>query len=220
MSNIEPGRVLLLQKELNKRGHKLKEDDDFGPLTCTAALSELGVKIEVPKLPHIPISSDSFKRSELAVLAEFFCAKNLARHSPEIVEVKKDFFGPPAKFGSGDWPHCAATVRWLCNQAGCNVPVLCPTGYTFAYVPAWHKWAVNQGFFIKNDGKVIPEAGDIVLYDWDADKSDDHIGVHLRMNGKYYVAAEGNTDGGQTKIKNRVSANILGWVRIPDGYRF
>lgn len=211
----------VLQKFLNSKGAKLVVDGDPGPLTIGATLKHLGlVSAPAPKpVPPIDVSGP-FSRSKLAAKSEDFCAHEYQRHSPEIVEVKKDFFGPPARFGSGDWPHCAATVRWLCNQVGLNMPVMCPTGATFAYVPAWHKWAASQGFLIKNNGTVLPEAGDIVLYDWDADNSDDHIGVHLRMNGKYFVAAEGNTDGGQTKIKNRLSGNILGWVRIPDGYKF
>lgn len=163
-----------------------------------------------------------FTRAKLAALAEAFCAHRYVRHSPEIVAVKSPFFGPPANFGSGDWPHCAATVRWLCNQLGVDMPVLCPAGigYSFAFVPAMHRWSKQAGFFHANDGVFKPEPGDIVFYDWDGDHSDDHVGVHLRMNGSLFQAAEGNVDGGCTGIKNRGSSVILGWCRLPDGFHF
>lgn len=216
--------IAKLQAELNKKGEHLDEDGAPGPLTSTALAKydvgfSLTLKPEAP--PKIPIESGSaFSRAKLALIAEEFCAHNYPRTAPEIMAVKEPFAGPPCSFGRGAWPHCAATVRFLSVKAGLNMPVLCPTGYSFAFVPAVHTWAKSMGFFLKNDGTNSPEAGDWVFYDWDQDHMDDHIGVHLRMNGKYYVAAEGNVDDGKTGIKSRVSGNILGWARIPDGFKF
>lgn len=162
--------------------------------------------------------STTFTRANLAKIAEEFCAHHYSRTSSEIKEVKEPFVGPPCNFGRGAWPHCAATVRYLCNKAGLNLPVLCPTGYSFAFVPAVHKWAVSLGFFHKNDARFQPEPGDIVFYDWNQDSMDDHIGIHLRMSGRRFIAAEGNVDNGMTAIKERSGSTILGWARIPDYY--
>lgn len=216
--------VKKVQTELNKLGEHLEVDGAPGPMTAAAlAKYDVGVLPILKPVTAKPIpieTGGSFSRAKLALLAEEFCAHKYERTSPQIMEVKEPFAIAPCSFGRGAWPHCAATVRFLSVKAGLNMPVLCPTGYSFAFVPAVHTWAKSMGFFLKNDGTNSPEAGDWVFYDWDQDHMDDHIGVHLRMNGKYYVAAEGNVDDGKTGIKSRVSGNILGWARIPDGFKF
>lgn len=132
-------------------------------------------------------------------------------------------------FGKGKWSWCAARVTWCAEQAGLKMPVKCPDkfGFTFALVEAWQQWAEAQGFYIDNDGKFVPQRGDISIFDWtqtnidDPDKNwDDHIGIHLGMVGANYLCSEGNTNGGRVANKIRKGVNIQGWIRIPDGYVF
>jgi len=131
-------------------------------------------------------------------------------------------------FGKGRYPWCASFVTWCCDQAGLNLPVSCPTGYTFALVEAWQMWAQSKGFYIDNAEGVVAKPGDIVLFDWDqknlneTDKDwEDHIGfvVDYLPDSGFYATAEGNVND-VTALKNRDKICIQGFIRIPDGYHF
>lgn len=170
-----------------------------------------------------------FTRRQLAEVAEDQAKLKLVwKPGSEADKYKAPFFGV---FGKGKWSWCAAFVRWCCVQAGLDIPVKVPAnetrfGYTFALVEAWQQWAIFMGFYHDNDGVFEPEAGDITCFDWDqndiaqVDKDwEDHIGVFLRMKGKNYECAEGNTSN-MTNIKVRTPKQIQGWIRIPDGFSF
>lgn len=166
-----------------------------------------------------------FNRSKFADVMEDLGKKHLKFGTPAVEEIRKKFY---SVFGKGKWPWCAATVTYAAEHAGLPMPIKAPSkwGYTFALVEAWQQWAKEKGFYYDNDGKFVPERGDISLFDWSQKSIDtpdadweDHIGCHLRMDGKNYICAEGNT-GGQTNIKERTAIQIQGWVRIPDGFTF
>lgn len=175
--------------------------------------------------------NSSYTRAKHADIAEAQAKLGLHWTGPGCVadKYRADFF---PVFGHGAWSWCAAFTRWCGIQAGLNVPIKDPDkfGFTFAYVPAWTKWASTLGFYHDNDGHFVPARGDLVIYDWEQvsinepDRGHyDHIGVALGVpvNG-LYPAAEGNTNGngGFTAIKQRAPRNIQGWIRIPDGYSF
>lgn len=131
-------------------------------------------------------------------------------------------------FGKGRFPWCASFVTWCCDQAGMNLPVNAPTGYTFALCEAWQIWAQKKGFYYDNDGKSTFAPGDIVLFDWDQKSIhepdtdwEDHIGIIISFDhytGKW-VVAEGNVND-KCQIMKRSFSVIQGVIRIPEGFRF
>lgn len=174
--------------------------------------------------------STTYTRAKHADIAEGEAKLNLHWTGPGCAadKYRADFF---PIFGHGHWSWCAAFQRWCAIHAGLNVPIKDPDkfGFTFAYVPAWTRWAADLGFYHDNDGKFQPQRGDLVIYNWEQTSIDepdrghyDHIGIHLAMIGHDYQAAEGNTggNGGYTALKNRPGRNIQGWIRIPDGFDF
>jgi hypothetical protein len=168
----------------------------------------------------------TFTRKKLADIMEREAKKKLVWSPGSEAEKFKKKFWPV--FGKGKWSWCAATVTWAAEEAGLPMPVKAPSkfGYTFALVEAWQQWAIEKGFYHDNDGVFKPERGDISCFDWTQssihDKDTDwenHIGVHLHMDGNNYVSAEGNTSN-RTDIKTRTPKQIQGWIRIPDGFDF
>jgi hypothetical protein len=146
------------------------------------------------------------------------------RDGPAKIFTKK--FEPA--FGKNRFPWCAAFVTWCCEQAGLNIPMNCPTGYTFALVEAWQIWAKSKGFYIDNAKGVIAQPGDIIIFDWDQRNLndpdsdwDDHIGfvVDYLPDSGFYATAEGNVNDA-TARKNRDKILIQGFIRIPDGFKF
>lgn len=215
--------VTLLQQFLNKKASpKLVEDGDPGPLTIGETLKQF--KVEVPKTIEAPTTG--FSGLALAGIAEREANRKLVWAAGSEATKYTDIF--KSVFGSGRYAWCAAFVTWCCRNSGLNIPIRAPgTGaYTFALVEAWQTWFQKNGFYYDNDGKFVPQAGDIVMFDWDQKSIneidndwEDHIGIFLRMDGQYYICAEGNT-GNATAVKKRVAVNIQGFGRIPDGYKF
>lgn len=70
-----------------------------------------------------------------------------------------------------------------------------------------------MGIWVEDDG-YVPEAGDWVLYNWDASQTGDdtgnpdHVGVVIGLEGAQILVAEGNYD------------NAVGLRKIPVNYRF
>lgn len=220
-SNIFDDEMQLVVMDFQRR-HSLAPDGIIGPITIgvitQALISEITTK--EPKVT-------SFSRAKLAQVAEAVGRAKLKWTGPgcEADKFKSKFF---SVFGKGKWSWCAATVTYECEQAGLPMPIMCPSkfGYTFALCEGWQQWAQEKGFYFDNDGAFSPESGDIVLFDWDQISINDrdadwenHIGVFLRMSGKSFVTAEGNTSN-QTDVKTRTAKQIQGFIRIPDGYSF
>ena len=86
-------------------------------------------------------------------------------------------------FGRGAEPWCADFVSWVYSQAGkeTNSP----------YCPTFVQQLKKQGRW---KGHANPEPGDIVFFDWDGDKSPDHVGIVKSVNGDGTITTiEGNT---------------------------
>lgn len=87
-----------------------------------------------------------------------------------------------------NYPWCGSFVSWVYDQAGFNL------GYIdvlkgFVGVPAALKHFSENGELTD-----VPKAGDIVIYDWTADGSPDHVGIfESDLGNGYFSAIEGNT---------------------------
>ena len=111
---------------------------------------------------------------------------------------------------------CCAFVYYCCLQAGFRFPPKpVPTHrYTLAAVPAWHQWAVGEGFFHPVT-TVTPEPGDIVLFNHIAcGQPLDHIGIVVEVTSGFALCAEGNVEN-RTGLFERSFSCIAGFVRLP-----
>ncbi|MFO0598281.1 MAG: peptidoglycan-binding protein [Myxococcaceae bacterium] len=91
-------------------------------------------------------------------------------------------------FGRGAEAWCADFVSYVMRQSGgrMNEPY-CPS--VVDQLKAAGNWK----------GRSNPQPGDLVLFDWDGDRSADHIGIVERVNADGSIATiEGNTSNPQT----------------------
>ena len=96
-------------------------------------------------------------------------------------------------YGLNNNPWCAMFVSWCFNQAGLGKNIVAQNSKGFASCQAGLKWFTNRG-------KIVPvgkaQAGDIVLFQFDADVEADHVGICASNDGKKYLMVyEGNTSG-------------------------
>ena len=169
----------------------------------------------------------AFSRIKLAKFAETEAGKGYAWRGTGKAKIYTKKFEPV--FGTSRFSWCAAFVTYCCEQSGLKMPVNAPTGYTFALCEAWQQWAIKQNFYHDNDGKFLPKAGDIVLFDWEQTAIDapdidweDHIGVVIRDSHEARAAirtAEGNVQD-CAQIRWREMVLVQGFIRIPDGFKF
>lgn len=197
--------------------------------TPTVTIPQEPIK-EVPK-PEVVISDEvyGFKRAKLVAIAEEEAKKGLVWELPTAnkLETAVKYTKPfESWFGEGRFAWCAAFVTWCLNKSGLKLGIqpkdLKEFKYTWALVETYQQWAIKHGYYHDNDGKYVPTAGDIVIFDWeqidinqpDTDW-DDHIGIHLRMDGKNYICAEGNSSN-RTGVFTRYSKQIQGWISLPE----
>jgi hypothetical protein len=87
---------------------------------------------------------------------------------------------------------CGSFVNWCGNEAGVKIP---NTVSTVAGADAFKK---NKRWF-DNDGTNVPEAGDIVYFDFPGDNVDriSHVGIIAKVDAKsgICITIEGNTAG-------------------------
>lgn len=91
-------------------------------------------------------------------------------------------------------PWCAAFVNHVVHEAGGRCEVRYP-----ASCRSWVAWAIDHHARVDK-----PRPGDLVVYDWDGDGPDDHIGVvsAIRSWGPLVslTAVEGNTRATGAKL--------------------
>lgn len=97
-------------------------------------------------------------------------------------------------FAYGEW--CAMFVSWCANQAGIPEDVI----PCHAYCPSGTSWFGNQGEYQLRG--YVPEAGDIVYYDWNFDGTTDHVGIVTGYDEStgYISTVEGNTGSGTSCV--------------------
>lgn len=96
----------------------------------------------------------------------------------------------PAWLGNNGVPYCAMFVSWVFDRAGVNVKWLPDT-----YCPNIHDRieSADDDYGSKN-----AKPGDVVLFDWQRDGEDDHVGIVEENTGSYLVTIEGNTSSGSS----------------------
>lgn len=103
-------------------------------------------------------------------------------------------------YGASGVAYCAMFVSWCLARLG----VAC-AGFPGAYCPAIH----NHQHLSASD--LIP--GDVVLFDWEMDDLDDHVGIVVRNDGSSIYTVEGNTDGGRVANRTRAYSTVCGGIR-------
>ena len=96
----------------------------------------------------------------------------------------------PAWLANNGVPYCAMFVSWVFDRAGVKVEWLPDT-----YCPNIHDRieSADDDYSSKN-----AEPGDVVLFDWQRDGEDDHVGIVEENTGSYLVTIEGNTSSGSS----------------------
>lgn len=103
-------------------------------------------------------------------------------------------------YGANGVAYCAMFASWVLAQAGVKAP-----GMPSAYCPAIHTK--------QNVGKYDLKRGDLILFDWDNDKTDDHIGIVTGKTATGYTTIEGNTNGGKVLERTRAFSTVCGGIR-------
>ena len=112
-----------------------------------------------------------------------------------------DLVGDKA-FGANGVAYCAMFASWVLAKAG----VECD-GMPGAYCPSIHHSQTLRAADLK--------AGDLVLFDWEDDGTDDHIGIVASNDkaAKTVKTIEGNTSGGRVAERTRAYSTICGGIR-------
>lgn len=105
-------------------------------------------------------------------------------------------------YGANGVAYCAMFASWVLAQAG----VSC-AGMPGAYCPSIHH----------SQTLAAPQLrpGDLVLFDWENDNVDDHIGIVASNDAatKKIATIEGNTSGGRVAERTRAYSTICGGIR-------
>ncbi|WP_296012399.1 CHAP domain-containing protein [uncultured Adlercreutzia sp.] len=107
-------------------------------------------------------------------------------------------------YGANGVAYCAMFASWVLDRAR----VKC-AGFPGAYCPSIHHKQTLTASQLK--------AGDIVLFDWEDDGTDDHVGIVVSNDpvAKTVETIEGNTSGGKVAVRTRAYSTICGGIR-PD----
>lgn len=90
-----------------------------------------------------------------------------------------------------------------------------------SYVPAAQNWLIARGK--KRDFLLDAKAGDLIIFDWNKDGFEDHIGVFIEWEGDYAITVEGNTspnnagsqsNGGMVCKRKRHKSSIEGIYNV------
>lgn len=105
-------------------------------------------------------------------------------------------------FGANGVAYCAMFASWVLAQAG----VKC-AGMPGAYCPSIHHSQTLAASQLR--------PGDLVLFDWEDDNVDDHIGIVVSNDAaaKTIRTIEGNTSGGRVAERTRAYSTICGGIR-------
>ena len=105
-------------------------------------------------------------------------------------------------------PWCQIFVWWCGDQAGVSQDTLPLT----ASCTTAMKWYKNKGVW-KERGAYVPQAGDIVYFDWDQGGDADHVGIVERCDGTTLTDIEGNAgDAVKRKSYSLTNKQIRGYA--------
>lgn len=114
------------------------------------------------------------------------------------------------EYGANGTAWCCQFVWWVFKHAGASE--LFYGGKKTAYCPTLMNYYKKQGQFFTKDFK----AGDIIFFDFNANKQPDHVGIVERVSGSTVYTIEGNTsttndaNGGRVMRRTRTKSTILG----------
>jgi peptidoglycan hydrolase-like protein with peptidoglycan-binding domain len=118
-----------------------------------------------------------------------------------------------AWYGINGVAWCAEFVSWVFNKAGLSLGTV-DTAKGYHYCPSAFNYWNRTGQTTKT-----PQAGDIVLFDWNGDHLADHTGIFVKDNGNgTFTSIEGNTamgndsNGGQVMERVRYYAVVQAFV--------
>ena len=105
-------------------------------------------------------------------------------------------------YGANGVAYCAMFASWVLDQAGVKA-----AGMPGAYCPSIHHKQTLSASQL--------QPGDLVLFDWEDDGTDDHIGfvVSNDTKAKTVKTIEGNTSGGKVAERTRAYSTICGGIR-------
>ncbi|MBX7096221.1 MAG: peptidoglycan-binding protein [Myxococcaceae bacterium] len=181
-----------------QRASGLEADGVAGPETM-AALSGSSF-VAAAKPVSVRPSADADFRARILEVAQGEVGTTEATNNNDG-DVRKY----PSAFGRGQEAYCADFVSWVINQSG--------GAMNDGWCPSIVNKLVRSGDW---KGKTNPQAGDIVLFDWDHDGQADHVGFVKSVNANGTLTTlEGNTSGpgGQQGVweKTRGYDTVLGF---------
>ena len=106
---------------------------------------------------------------------------------------------------------CAATQTVVMRECGIPTDVV----PNFCRCTVFMEWCQEHGIWHeKNESGFMPRPTDVILFDWDASKDADHVGMVCGFDGQTVYVIEGNT-GNQCKHKeyNINDKDIRGYIR-------
>ncbi len=105
---------------------------------------------------------------------------------------------------------CACFVSWCANEAGLIEQDLVPK---FSYCPDGVNWFKQNGQWL--DRTAIPQAGNIVFFDWNSDGIADHVGIVEKVEDNNIYTIEGNSNNEcREKAYKTNSISIVGFGAI------
>lgn len=125
-------------------------------------------------------------------------------------------------FGKNGVAWCGAFVSWVYAQAGYKWPKKMDTDKGIIWVPIVLIRAKQFPLVYKRT--FDPKPGDLVIFDWQGDNIEDHIGIFARWieKGKTFESYEGNTsagndsNGGKVMLRCRLVGKVKAFVNVID----
>lgn len=163
-------------------------------------------------------STSGFKRSRLALVGWFIEQLGLVEEPVNKVDCNDWFYG---RVVSGKaFPWCATFICYGHSLCGLPYPAM-GWKHGFCSVPDYHKRAI-AGQRITND----PQPMDDVIFDWNQDGADDHIGKFVAWGDEsktWFWTIEGNTAsddagnqsrGGCVAFKKRYKKHVSAFISV------
>lgn len=110
-----------------------------------------------------------------------------------------------------DASWCAMFASWVLREA--SVPEsLLPN---FASCSVALEWAKKKKIWYSRLTNHVPKAGELILFDWNTDGRQDHVGIVETVTANQITTIEGNTgDSVGRKTYSRTSKYILGYIDV------
>lgn len=111
---------------------------------------------------------------------------------------------------------CACFVTWCLRSAGVPTSVFGNTAQCSVAL----SWAKSKKIWYSRLTGHHPQAGELILFDWDGDKKPDHIGIVSQSGATSLKTIEGNTKGAATvdgvweKQYSATSKYIFGYIDL------